>query len=117
MRAALLLVLLSLPVVALSQAVKESSTMAKTRVPSITAVPDYPEKARRDRIEGDVEVCFQIDRDGRPRKISVRRSSHRLLEKPSIRAVRASRYEPLPRNVEVPAIKTCRVFEFRLKPV
>ena len=117
MRVGLLVLLLSLPVVALSQAVKESSTMATTRVPTVTAVPDYPKKARRDRIEGDVEVCFLIDRDGRPRKISVRRSSHRLLEKPSIRAVRASRYEALPDDVEVPTIKTCRVFEFRLNPV
>lgn len=116
MRIVALISLLGLSFTAASQSVNESGPAATTRVPTLTAVPDYPQKAKRDRIEGDVEVCFQIDRNGRPHRISVRNSSHRLLEKPAVRAVRASRYAPLPKSVDVPAIKTCRVFEFRLKP-
>lgn len=85
------------------------------RVPLHTVVPKYPPDARRDRIEGEVEVCFNVDRRGRPIRIAVRRSTHRVFEKPSIRAVRASRYQPLPRSEPVPAIKTCRTFNFSLE--
>ena len=86
------------------------------RVPLNTVAPAYPAVARRDRIEGDVQVCFNVDRKGRPYRIAVRNSSNRVFEKPAIRAVRASRYQPLPEDQDVPAIKTCRTFRFRLEP-
>jgi TonB family protein len=85
------------------------------RVPLDTVAPAYPAVARRDRIEGDVQVCFNVDRQGRPYRIAVRSSTNRVFEKPSIRAIRASRYQPLPEGQEVPAIKTCRTFRFRLE--
>jgi TonB family protein len=85
------------------------------RVPLNTVAPAYPAVARRDRIEGDVQVCFNVDRDGRPYRIAVRSSSNRVFEKPSIRAIRASRYQPVPKDREVPTIKTCRTFRFRLE--
>ena len=82
----------------------------------MTAVPDYPKKAQRDRLEGEVEVCFEIDRQGNPRRIAVRRSTHRIFEKPSIRAIRASRYASLDDDADYSGIKTCRTFTFRLEP-
>jgi protein TonB len=85
------------------------------RVPLNTVAPAYPETARRDRIEGDVQVCFNVDREGRPYRIAVRKSTNRAFEKPAIRAIRASRYQPVPEDREVPAIKTCRTFRFRLE--
>jgi TonB family protein len=85
------------------------------RVPLNTVAPVYPAVARRDRVEGDVQVCFNVDREGRPYRIAVRTSTNRVFEKPSIRAIRASRYQPLPENLAVPAIKTCRTFRFRLE--
>ena len=84
------------------------------RVPLNTVAPVYPSVARRDRIEGDVQVCFKVDREGRPFRIAVRTSTNRVFEKPAIRAIRASRYQPLPDGQPVPAIKTCRTFRFRL---
>lgn len=87
------------------------------RIPLHTIAPGYPHKARRDRIEGKVQVCFDIDREGRTRRIAVRRSSHRLFERPSIRAVRASTFRPLGDDEELPAIKSCRTFVFALRPV
>lgn len=87
------------------------------RVPLNTVAPVYPEAARRDRVEGDVQVCFNVDREGRPFRIAVRSSTHRIFEKPSIRAIRASRYVELPEEQEVPGIKTCRTFRFRLESV
>ena len=87
------------------------------RVPVNTVAPAYPAVARRDRIEGDVQVCFNVDREGRPYRIAVRRSTNRIFEKPAIRAIRASRYQPLQKDQEVPAIKTCRTFRFRLESI
>lgn len=84
------------------------------RVPLKTVVPVYPESARRDRLEGEVQVCFHIDREGRPYRIAVRNSSHRVFERPSIAAVRASTYAPLEPGTKLPAIKTCRTFHFSL---
>ncbi|MDH3953156.1 MAG: energy transducer TonB [Gammaproteobacteria bacterium] len=87
----------------------------RERMPLNTVAPVYPSIARRDRIEGDVQVCFNVDRDGRPYRIAVRTSTNRIFEKPAIRAIRASRYQPLPKDQPVPAIKTCRTFRFRLE--
>jgi len=87
------------------------------RTPLHTIIPEYPAIARRDRIEGEVQVCFNISRDGKTRRIAVRKSTHRLFEKPAIRAVRASSYAPIPDGMEVPAIKACRTFRFTLEPV
>lgn len=87
------------------------------RTPSHTVMPKYPRVARRDRIEGEVQVCFEITRNGKTRRIAVRRSTHRLFEKPSIRAVRASTYVPLPKDAALSGIKSCRTFRFSLEPV
>lgn len=87
------------------------------RIPLNTVAPVYPAIARRDRVEGDVQVCFNVDRKGRPYRIAVRSSTDRIFEKPSIRAIRTSRYVELPADKEVPGIKTCRTFQFRLESV
>ena len=93
------------------------SDRTRERIPLNTVAPVYPTIARRDRIEGDVQVCFNVDRKGRPYRIAVRSSTNRIFEKPSIRAIRASRYVELPQEQEVPGIKTCRTFQFRLESV
>jgi len=87
------------------------------RMPLQTVVPEYPHKARRDRVEGQVEVCFEIDRNGRTRRIAVRNSTNRAFEKPSIKAVRASTFRPLKDDEEMPLIKSCRRFIFSLEAV
>jgi TonB family protein len=90
---------------------------AGDRKPLQTVVPVYPERAMRDRVQGDVQVCFNVDREGRTSRISVRQSSHRMFEKPSTLAVRASSYVPLKEHEILSGIKTCRIFRFRLDPV
>ena len=90
---------------------------AAARVPLQTVVPVYPEKALRDRIQGEVEVCFNVDRDGRTLRIAVRKSTHRMFEKPAIAAVKASSYHPLEEHEILTGIKTCRTFRFQLDPV
>lgn len=87
------------------------------RVPLHTVVPDYPDIARRDRIEGEVQVCFDITRDGRPQRIAVRKSTNRLFEKPARKAVRKSTWVPLKKDDADSGIKACRTFRFSLVPV
>ena len=102
---------------------EDSSSLARVidshtdRVPTHTVAPQYPRKARRDRIEGEVEVCFDVDRKGRPRRIAVRNSTNRAFERPSIDAVRVSFFRPLEDDEELQSIKSCRTFIFSLQPV
>ncbi len=85
---------------------------------SVTVVaPEYPRDARRDRVEGEVQVCFEVDRKGRTRRVAVRRSSNRAFERPSIRAVKASTFRPIGDDEELPPIKSCRTFRFALQPI
>ena len=86
------------------------------RIPAHTVAPEYPRKARRDRVEGEVQVCFEVTRDGQTRRVAVRNSSHRTFEKPSVKAVRASSFRPLGKDEALPAIKSCRTFVFSLEP-
>ena len=87
------------------------------RVPLVTIVPEYPAVARRDRIQGEVQVCFNITRNGYPRRIAVRSSNNRVFEKPAMKAVRQSTWVRLNDDEEMSGIKACRTFRFSLVPV
>ena len=87
------------------------------RAPTVTAVPQYPKDARRDRVEGEATVCYKIDKKGRIISPSVRKSSHRMFAKPSLKAIKQSSYEPLGPDKEVSKVKTCRTYRFLLNPV
>lgn len=100
-----------------SSADVDTEDTATDRRPLHTVIPNYPENARRDRIEGHVQVCFNVSRNGTPRRIAVRKSTHRVFEKPAMKAVRESRFVPLQDDVEDSGIKTCRTFRFYLEPV
>ncbi len=116
--------LLLLAIVAVMPSLAEQGTLRARivdsntyRTPLQTVIPEYPQKARRDRVEGRVEVCFDIDRLGRTRRIAVRRSTNRAFEKPSMRAVKASSFRPLGEDEALQAIKSCRTFVFALESV
>ena len=105
---------------AMSAAAQDSIEPVDTdydRMPANTIVPEYPEKARQERIEGEVQVCFDITREGFPQRVKVRHSTHRYFEKPARDAVRRSTWRPIPHGEEVPGIKGCRTFRFTLIPV
>lgn len=112
-------VLLLIPALVLAQQTSWTRFVDENlhRVPVHTVVPEYPRVARRDRIEGEVQVCYHIDRRGRPYRIAVRHSTHRIFERPAKRAVRASTYQPLGDGESTSGIKTCRTFTFELQPV
>ena len=62
-------------------------------------------------------MCYLIDKHGRPYRVGVRNSTHRTLERPSLRAVKASSYAPLKSGEQPSSLKTCRTFRFQLEPV
>lgn len=90
---------------------------ATDRVPTHTMVPTYPRTARRDRIEGKVQVCYYVDKKGRPYSVAVRESTHRVFERPARSAAKASRYKPLEPGATFSGLKTCRTFTFELDPI
>ena len=97
--------------------VKHYSDSSNERVPASTAFPAYPSVARRDRIEGDATVCFHIDSRGRVVRPAVRSSSHKIFERPALRAIKRSSFAPLPKGEKASPVKTCRTYRFRLEPV
>jgi len=86
------------------------------RRPLITAVPEYPTKAYRQRREATVVICFVIDRKGRVRKPYVFTHSSRAFERAAMKAIRASRYEPLHPSQPQEDVEMCRTYRFRLEP-
>lgn len=101
----------------LDQIDPDSVRQEHDRNPIHTVIPEYPQKALLERVEGDVQVCFRVNRGGRPYRIAVRRSDNRIFERPARDAVRMSWFEAIPRPAKVPQVKTCRTFMFRLEPV
>lgn len=96
---------------------KHLTDFSTDRIPAITAFPKYPSIARRDRIEGQAVVCFMIDVDGSIRRPSIQSSTHRIFEKPAMRAIRRSSFEPLAEGETLSGSRTCRTYRFRLDPV
>jgi TonB family protein len=87
------------------------------RTPSTTAFPAYPSIARRERIEGEATVCFTIDARGRVVRPAIRSSTHKIFERPALRAIKRSSFEPLAEGEEPSPVKSCRTYRFRLEPL
>ena len=87
------------------------------RVPLLTLAPEYPPLARQMRLEGEVTVCFNVDREGKTHRVAVRSSTNRIFEQPAKKAVRGSSYQPLKNDQKETGIKSCRTFRFSLPPV
>ena len=105
-----------LPGVLLLMVLSDVQDLPSDRVPHVTVSPTYPAKAVRERIEGDVMVCFRIDVHGRIRGARIEYSSHRLFHKPALKAIRRSSFEPAGPG-QPPETRTCRTFRFRLEPL
>ncbi|MEX2122687.1 MAG: energy transducer TonB [Woeseia sp.] len=96
--------------------VGEITDSSKERLPAVTAFPGYPSIARRERLEGEATVCFTIDKDGRIMRPTLTSSTHKIFEKPAMRAIRHSSFEPLASGARLETPKTCRTYRFRLDP-
>lgn len=116
-RAHLIAVLLLLPLTAFADDGAHTGNFTDSpseRVPAVTAFPKYPSIARRDRIEGEAVVCFHIDARGKVVRPSIRSSTHKIFEKPAMRAIRRSSFAPLADGEKPAVAKTCRTYRFRL---
>lgn len=79
--------------------------------------PTYPEKARNERREGDVTVCYTITAEGKVRRPYVHASSDRVFNRAAVRAAKEIVYEaavPGAANMRAPG---CSTFRFRLQPL
>lgn len=75
---------------------------------------NYPEDALQMSMTGSVVVAYVIDRGGRLIRAEVDRSSgHSLLDQAALRAVRRTRFEPIPEDAWV-ALKE-QVFRTRIE--
>ncbi len=76
--------------------------------------PEYTTDARRDRVQGAVELMLAVDRDGVPTRVLVTRSLRGDLDQKAVEAVRqwrfeAARYQGKPVGVEFPVEVTFRL--------
>jgi len=59
-----------------------------------TIVPDYPEQARREGIEGDVWVKMRVDTLGRVREAMIARVTNPVLIEPALDAALKTKFKP-----------------------
>jgi TonB family protein len=72
--------------------------------------PEYPRRARKQRMRGVVEISFTVTRSGLPADLEILRHAARDLEESAVRAVRRFRFQPATMSGEpVPAHVTIDV--------
>ncbi|MDY6943683.1 MAG: TonB family protein [Pseudomonadota bacterium] len=85
-------------------------------VPTMHVPPQYPIRARLDRIEGYVDVAFTITKQGRVTDIEVLRAEPpNVFERSALMALRQWRFEPRYRDGRPVEIRAMQRFEFQLR--
>src|SRR5690606_8092719 len=80
---------------AASSNVVSAGTLKRTK----TVPPEYPEAARKKKIEGWVEVAFTVTLNGTVDDVQVRNASPAdVFDEAAVRAVKLWRFEPVVRN-------------------
>jgi periplasmic protein TonB len=80
----------------------------------VQASPDYPFAAKKDGLDGEVVVEFLVDETGRVSNPAVVRSTNRVFDEPSLRAVLKWRFEPGRRDGRVVRFRMAVPVVFRL---
>ncbi len=76
--------------------------------------PVYPFQFKREGIEGWVKLIVIIDERGKVIKATVKESSHREFEKPSIEAVMQWKFEPGTKNGKAVKVRRTQPLSFKL---
>lgn len=86
------------------------------RPPIVTysAVPGYPEEARKSKLSGNVIVGLIVDQDGNPREVHVARGLGNQLDEKAVEAVQQYRFKPATRNGEPVAVALNVEVNFRV---
>ena len=79
-----------------------------------TLLPSYPAKALRERLEGDVQVCYVVDTNGNVHRPRIAATSHRWFNRAAIRAARGFRYEPADPGAANSRANLCSTIRIRL---
>ena len=87
------------------------------RTPAVTAFPEYPDEAQRDRVEGETTVCFDVDSRGRVVRPGVSSSTDRIFQRPAIKAIRASTFAPIAKDLIRSGSEMCRIYRFDLDAI
>jgi TonB family protein len=77
--------------------------------------PEYPEQARKDRVQGLVVMEITIDREGRPTDVKVLDSADERLTAAAVEAVRQWRYEPPLVDGKPASVKGTATVRFQLQ--
>lgn len=96
---------------------RRAPALTRERIPLNSAVPEYPEDARRDRLEGEARVCFRVDERGEVVRPKISSTTDRVFRKPTLEAIRASTFRPLPPGETASPLETCRTYRYRLDPL
>ena len=62
-------------------------------------------------------MCFRIDTRAKVLSAKIKSTSHKIFVKPTLRAIRASSFEPLGPGQILKGTKTCRIYRYRLESV
>lgn len=76
---------------------------------------DYPEFAKKARIEGRVIVQFVVDKKGNVQDPKVTRGVHKLLNEEAIRAVKKQKFKPGKQSGQVVKVQMSLPVTFRLQ--
>lgn len=76
--------------------------------------PDYPESARKHKIQGTCVLGVTVDECGTVRDVHVTRSTDKRLDQNAIEAVKQWRFKPAMKDSKPVAVFTSVQVEFRL---
>ena len=84
--------------------------------PVVGVTAPYPKKAYKKKLEGFVELGFQVNSEGRTELIEVIKSTHKIFEKISVSALSKARYiPPERREMESPVTGLIMRYNFKSK--
>lgn len=85
--------------------------------PKVTVMPVYPEKCKKEKIQGTVVLLVGTDKEGRVNNVRVLEKNHPDLAKSAVKAIEQWIYEPVLRKGKpIPAIFYMTIY-FRLRPL
>ena len=82
--------------------------------PQSMVAPAYPIDAMDQELEGQVVVCFYVDRQGRVLEPLVMESSHQIFEAAVLKALSRSVYRPAEGDDQPARTHVCRTYKFWL---
>ena len=99
----------------LSAEILEEGQADEDIVPVYTPAPQYPDRARELGVEGELEVIFVVDMDGRVTQLEIVKSPHPSFVAETRRVLGSWRFKPA-RNKGVPVrVRARKVFDFGLE--